>query len=648
MNATKHFLSSGACDRKPAIDRRVVTQSKFKTTLLLSASVCVGAYVLVPIEARADCTTSISVVPCTISTDGSYSFSGSATTSVDPNIEVTGGTISFSNTGSLANTGYYGSVFTTDSGSTVSSFANSGTMTGDYVVSNYGTITDLNNSSQMYTTNRDVSAIFNWNGTITSLTNSGTIAGGFSGIENYGTITTLYNSGTIGAARTQVDIYNNNISSYPYGTIVNLHNSQQGLTYEGKLPTNYYVVVDSNASTTSGFGTLVIGSSVSAVSGTTTIGISSYSSVARTMSMYGVISGVASSNLLNHDSTVTYSYGGVTYGFTLTESTVSNTWDLIYTGIVTTGPDSTNTTIALLANAISLRGIMDRRLSALSMTTGYDCATFDKSGYCLSFQARYSNYDSMNDGGGVLTAGYKVNDQWRLGAFLDYRASESGVTNIKLSTDLPTVGIFGAYSQNGDRTGLQAKLVAAIQKGSATITRTELTSTEPGAGKGSLNAHMVSGELGFGYQVAPSVIVTPFAGLRYTDATRGSYTEDSSSSVSYPISYSDYAQRLTTATLGARVAGMFTEKLGYQIGAGVDHDLRQQTSTYSGTSTISGLTSFDLSVDGVNNRTRGFASAGLFYQLAKNERLTGNVSLRNQAYTSQNVATFMGGYQIAF
>ena len=314
------------------------------------------------------------------------------------------------------------------------------------------------------------------------------------------------------------------------------------------------------------------------------------------------------------------------------------------------GPDAGNTTVALRLNADSLRGTLDRRLSGLALMTGYDCASFDKLGYCVSFQARYSNFDSMSEGAGVLTAAYRVNDQVRVGAFVDYRSSEKAPTNIKFGNDLPTFGVFAGYSQNANGVGLQGKVLAAVQKGDATVTRdNSLSSTEPGSGKGSLNAYVISGELGWGFVVAPLMITTPFVGLRYTDATRGGYTESTvAGTVDNPISYKDYSQRLTTATAGIRVMGMFTEKVGYRLSGGLEHDLRQQTSSYSGTSAISGLETFAVDITGVNNRTRGFASAGLFYQIDKAQRLTANVSMRNQAYTSQNAATVMGGYQVAF
>lgn len=313
-------------------------------------------------------------------------------------------------------------------------------------------------------------------------------------------------------------------------------------------------------------------------------------------------------------------------------------------------PNVANTSGALSSNADALRRLGSHRLSILGLMSDYDCSTFSKHGACLTFQARYSTFNNMNEGSGVFIAAYRLTENVRLGTFIDYRASETEPTNVKLSNDLPTFGAFVGYSQHLNGSGLQGKLIAAVQNGSATVTRdNSLADTEPGSGKGSLNSYMISGELGWGFAVSPSMLATPYVGLRYTDATRGGYTEDTvSGTVDYPVSYSDYSQRLTTATIGVRLAGMLTEKVGYQIGAGIEHDLQQKTSTYSGTSTISGLETFAINVDGVKNRTRGVGSVGMFYQVEKNQRLISNVTFRNQAYTSQNAVSAMAGYQVAF
>jgi len=317
----------------------------------------------------------------------------------------------------------------------------------------------------------------------------------------------------------------------------------------------------------------------------------------------------------------------------------------------TSGPSSTNTSTVLTDNYRRFRSLLSHRSSVMAAMADYDCSSFDDKGYCLSFRARCTGMDVQNEGGGVLTAAYRVTENIRVGSFIDYRMSDTGLTSIKVSSDLPTFGAFLGYAQNSDGTGFQSKLIAAAQNGSATVTREASTSlsTEPGSGKSSLNSYVVSGEIGWGFGIAPAMSVAPFGAVRYTSSMRDSYLEGTvSGTVDYPISYNSYHQRLTTAIAGLRLSGMLTENVGYQLSASVERDLRQQTNTYSGTSSISGLETIALSTDGVNNHTRAVASAGLFYQIDKNQRLTGNVSVRNQAYASQTMLTLMSGYQVAF
>ena len=145
------------------------------------------------------------------------------------------------------------------------------------------------------------------------------------------------------------------------------------------------------------------------------------------------------------------------------------------------------------------------------------------------------------------------------------------------------------------------------------------------------------------------MLATPYAGIRYSDATRKGYTEGTvTGTVDFPITYDAYYQRLTTATAGVRLSGMFSDKVGYQASLGGEYDLAHKASTYSGTSTIPGLENFALANTGASNRSRVVASAGVHYQLDKTQRLTATVGVRGQAYSSQPSVTTLVGYQVAF
>jgi hypothetical protein len=315
------------------------------------------------------------------------------------------------------------------------------------------------------------------------------------------------------------------------------------------------------------------------------------------------------------------------------------------------GPDVTNTTSAIQENISALRGVMDRRLSGLALMSSYDCNTFDNHGVCVSFQARYSNFDSFNEGAGVFTAAYRASENIRIGTFFDYRASEKDSTGVQQGDALPTIGAFAAYSHSGNATGFQAKASAAYDSGKVTITRagSVADNTEAGSGKAGLNSYAIGAELAWGFALSPMILATPYAGVRYSDATRKSYTEGTvSGTVDFPITYDAYYQRLTTATVGVRLSGMFSDKVGYQMSLGGEFDLAHKAKTYSGASTIPGLLSFDLTNTGSSNRSRVVASTGLYYQMDKTQRLTATVGVRGQAYSSQPSVSTLVGYQVAF
>ena len=106
------------------------------------------------------------------------------------------------------------------------------------------------------------------------------------GISSRGTITTLTNTGTISAAGNNIGIFNT-------GIITTLNNSQgasgSALTYDGTLPTNYNIIVNSP----SDYGQVVF----SNVSGTTNFGVDSSSTLANDTTYSSVLSGLISSDI---------------------------------------------------------------------------------------------------------------------------------------------------------------------------------------------------------------------------------------------------------------------------------------------------------------------------------------------------------------
>lgn len=475
----------------------------------------------------------------------------------------------------------------------------------------------------------------------TTITNIGTISGGpnsfgnGNGIDISAGTASIINLGTI-----SVDtLWDYGISVTGTGNLVSLSNAQGGvtpLTYRGILPTNYNVIIHSLSS----YGQLV-GSSLT---GSTRFGVAAGSTLA--LGTYaGVLQGLTSQNI--DANTLTGRMGR--YRWLLAEDANPNTvdtWDLT---VVRGGPDSVNTSLALQSNASAVRGLLSQRIATITNALDYDCGTFDAKGYCVSFRARYTGMDTQNEGAGVLAAAYRANANLRIGSFVDYRANERMPTGLKQGDTMPTFGVFAVYSERGDVTGLQVKSSIAYNSGKITTTRANiLPDTEPGSGKAQLSSYAIGAELGWGIALSPTALATPYAGIRHTDATRYGYSENTTATVEYPIAYNAYYQRLTTATVGVRLAGMFSDKLGYQASFGAEYDVAHKASSYSGTSTIPDLETFALANTSSASRARVVASTGLYYQLDKTQRLTATVGVRGQAYSSQPSVTTMVGYQMAF
>ena len=174
--------------------------------------------------------------------------------------------------------------FRTNAGE-VDELINNGTISagGNSAIRTNSSITTLTNTGTISAgTNKTIHN--RKSGTIGTLTNTGTISAGTGdAINNQGTIGTFSNSGTISSGT--FDITNT-------GTITTLNNLQgaasSALTYNGTLPANYNIIVNS----ASDFGKITF----SNVSGTTNFGI--YSTSTLTEGTYSsVISGLSSSNI---------------------------------------------------------------------------------------------------------------------------------------------------------------------------------------------------------------------------------------------------------------------------------------------------------------------------------------------------------------
>ena len=312
-------------------------------------------------------------------------------------------------------------------------------------------------------------------------------------------------------------------------------------------------------------------------------------------------------------------------------------------------PSSANTLSAINALARTTRNLVSSRAFEIGNTSSYDCETFDKHGVCLSYQARFSRLNEMNDGAGVLIGSYSPSANLRYGAFVDYRASAPPSGGIKVDDTLPTFGLFVGYKQAADDTGLQLRGSLAFNQDTASFQRNSaLANTEAGSGKSKITSYAMTSEIGWSLKNA-DYILTTFGGIQYQGAARRAYSEiEVIGSVDSPLSLKRYSEEAWIGTIGIRFAGSLGDKIVYRLGAGVDYDLSRSSKRFLGTSEIMNLETFDVDVGRAVNRLRGFGSFGASYLLAQDKRLTTNLSLRGQPYSSGMALNVMSGYQMSF
>jgi hypothetical protein len=621
-----------------------------------------------------------------LTNSGSGRISVSAITSANAyGINSSGSIGSLSNSGSISATGSGSSAnaYGINSSGSIGSLSNSGSISASassagnaYGIFSYGSIGSLSNSGLIgaYASSSAAQGI-NSSGSIGNLTNSGTISASASsiayGIRNAGSIGSLSNIGTISASagssgfgiRNSGSISNLtnlgvitggadgkgvNNSNGTIGTLINAQGgngslpAQTALTYSSNLPGTYLEYVTSSthygqllvtggAGTIGSFGiaegsTLANGTYASVLSGVGTVGTTTGEN-GSIMGSVSVGGGFANWTLLNIGSDV---------------------WDLIISGLVS-GVDAVNTLIELGFTRDEILEALRGRAAAMNNALNYDCMTFNDNGVCISFNARYTSLNDMNEGAGVMKAALRLSPTTHVGAFIDYAGKPDTQGVLAYEDGMPMFGGFLGYRQEPNGTGLKAHIAAARHTDDVTITRSAtLENTEAGSGSSSLTNWAIGAELGYGLALSNQSNLTPYIGLRYGTAEMDGYAEGSSETVEYPLTLNAFSQNLTTATAGLRLDGMLGDQLTYEIAGGLEYDLKSDANAFSGSSTIPDLTTFSLENTADSNRLRGSGSFALGYAITPNQKLTTSVSVRGEAYSDQTNTNVMAGYQIQF
>ena len=312
------------------------------------------------------------------------------------------------------------------------------------------------------------------------------------------------------------------------------------------------------------------------------------------------------------------------------------------------GPSVEDTNASLQRSAYQLRGAYNSQVAASNLSLSHDCNLFDTKGLCISAGGRYTTIDNptTNASAAVVSLGYKMNANIRIGGFLDQNVNIQSPSSINIANKNPLMGLYAVWNKDASGLGYQLRLANTYQDKDVTTTRVAYGETgEAGSGTAKLNSQSYLAELSYAFQYQDKTLVRPYFGLRYTKLKRDGYSE--SSGAEYALTYEALNDRSTTALMGARVNYQVTPKTTLTANLGIEQDLHHKV----GNLTASNFDIGDLTPIAFNSnikRTRPVASVGAFYDVTKAQRLSGTVTYQQLPFQSTGATSLYVNYMIGF
>ena len=573
--------------------------------------------------------------------DGSIASSSSVTNNGTFTNNGTTGTIN--NSGIAVNNGTTGDVTNTGS------FANNstgvtGAVTNNNIFYNNGTTGTVTNNANATFTN-------NASGTTGNVTNSGTfVNAGLAGVinnlnvfTNNGTTSTVTNSGTFNNNNTTGDVTNTNAFTNA-GAVGNVTNS-------GTFTNSGTIGSINNTGTfniTTSANPLNLSSYTQTAPGVTVLSSGQQIAVSGNASLGGNLT------VLN----VPQTYGNYTY---LTAGTVGGKYDtltldpniaplgygLVYTGTgvqLKVTPSPAFTLADINSTATNLSSMNGLQMSGLGSTLGYDCTMYGEDGLCASVGTRFLTDSAGRLQGGNIVLGKRVNDEWRVGMFVDQGFGTTTVGNVKQKATNPLVGIFAAWQEDKTGLGWGIQGSAATTSGAVTVGRPGSQYSESAIGSSSTNGQAFQLKTTYTKPVDNRTNLTSYLGARQTNWTNGGYTE---TGAQFPITYGSVNSSTTDVLAGATLSHDFDDKLSGFVTAGVLHNVNHKTGTLTGTSGIIGAENISVNLPG-NGYTTPTVGLGVSYDVAKNQVISVSTGWQQKSLSNTNITTIGVNYTSGF
>jgi uncharacterized protein YhjY with autotransporter beta-barrel domain len=287
-------------------------------------------------------------------------------------------------------------------------------------------------------------------------------------------------------------------------------------------------------------------------------------------------------------------------------------------------------------------------MAASNLSLNHDCNLFDTKGLCISAGGRYTSIDNPNTNASaaVVTLGYKVNANIRMGGFLDQNVNTHSPSSINITNKNPLMGVYAVWNKEASGLGYQARLANTYQDKDVTTTRIAYGDTgEAGSGTAKLNSQSYLAELSYAFQYQDKTLVRPYFGLRYTKLKRNGYTEKDD--VVAPLAFDALTDRSTSALIGARVNYQATPKTTLTANLGIEQDLHHKVDNFAAANDLIGYLD-PITFNSNIKRTRPVASAGVSYDVTKAQRLSGTVSYQQLPFQATGATSLYVNYMIGF
>ncbi len=320
----------------------------------------------------------------------------------------------------------------------------------------------------------------------------------------------------------------------------------------------------------------------------------------------------------------------------------------VYLDLLAGGPSTTATQQSLEGTGSDLKRTFGLQNTYLANGLGYDCNKFGEKSVCFSGGSGQVTsiraQDNSNVSGQIIIA-YKNSSGVRVGAYLDQNFSIQTVGAVKLENYKPAFGLFAAWDEYSDGRGFEFKASVGKISKNATVTRAVVDDSEAGSGSANIHSHGAQAMAKYGYEAAKDMLLSPYAGVRYSQLNMGGYTESTSAGVVAPLAYQAIDTRTTTALIGFGTAFKLNPQTMIYAGAGLEKDMRTKNGTYSASSSaISGLTAIDLNAN--SQKVRRTASLAAYYDLGSHQKIGVSGVYRQDVYRAAPSTSVFVSYTV--